>query len=302
LHSKHLEYFCKVVEYGSISRAAIYLGVNQSALSRHIRNLEDELGVQLLYRNGRGAVVTEHGHRLLVRARRALEEIDLAKQEAANARSSGLERLVLGFTPTVARLLVKPVAVELTSMFPAIQLRFVEGFSTELVEALDTNKIDIAVLYEGRDVSRIISESLVTERLSLVTGPGFSGLSEETATTALGEIPLILPSPAHSLRRLVELKCAEHGIKIQVRAEADSLESILGLVKADLGATILPRAAVIEEIARGELRSSELVGPAVTRTMALATPTNHPPVSNISIVTRLISNILRESNKRSEKP
>ena len=71
MNSQHLEYFCKVAEFGSFSRAAIFLGINQSALSRHVRNLERDLGIQLFYRNGRGVVLTEFGERLLARAARA---------------------------------------------------------------------------------------------------------------------------------------------------------------------------------------------------------------------------------------
>jgi LysR family transcriptional regulator, nitrogen assimilation regulatory protein len=63
MNSQHLEYFCKVAEFGSFSRAAIFLGINQSALSRHVRNLERDLGIQLFYRNGRGVVLTEFGER-----------------------------------------------------------------------------------------------------------------------------------------------------------------------------------------------------------------------------------------------
>jgi LysR family nitrogen assimilation transcriptional regulator len=75
MHSQQLDYFCKVAECGSFSWAAIAIGINQSAVSRHVRNLEESLKAQLFYRNGRGVLLTEVGKRLFDRASRALREI-----------------------------------------------------------------------------------------------------------------------------------------------------------------------------------------------------------------------------------
>ena len=103
MHSQHLEYFCKVAEYGSFSRAAISLGINQSALSRHVRNLEVGLGIALFYRNGRGVILTEDGERLRERASRVLKEITLAKQEANDARAGVVGSVIVshGETPGI---------------------------------------------------------------------------------------------------------------------------------------------------------------------------------------------------------
>lgn len=298
MHSQHLEYFCKVVEFGSLSRAAIALGINQSALSRHIRNLEEELGVQLLYRNGRGVIMTDSGKRLLERATRALDEIALAKQEAALARSGGLESLVLGMTPTVARILVKPLALQLIKAFPNVQLRFLEGFSGHLTEWLDAGRLDLAVLYQGRGTGGITPDKIFTERLSIVCSTRAPALGAQTPSARLSEFQLILPSAPHGLRRLVEAVATSLRIRLDVRIEADSFESILSLVRANLGATILPSAAIRDELQRGELQSSMLVDNEVTRTLVLATPTNRPPVTDLSTVTKLV----RQELKRAAEP
>ncbi len=149
MHSQHLEYFRKVAEYGSFSRAAVSLGINQSALSRHVRNLEVGLGIALFYRNGRGVILTEDGKRLLCRAMRVLKEIELAKQEANDARAGVYGSVTIGLTPTVGRVLTLPLAKKLTGKFSNIRLRFVEGFSAHLLEWLDTGSVDMAVLYQG---------------------------------------------------------------------------------------------------------------------------------------------------------
>ena len=239
MNSQHLEYFCKVAEFGSFSRAAIFLGINQSALSRHVRNLERDLGIQLFYRNGRGVVLTEFGERLLTRAARALEEIALAKQEAVHARTETIESVVIGMTPTVGRVLIQPLARELTTAFPNIKLRFMEGFSGHLLEWLDAGRLDLAVLYQGWSGGRLHAEHLINERLCLVSSKKAKKLKPKTPTAELADVSLILPSAPHGLRRLVDLAAADLKIPLKIGIEADSFESILSLVKDNLGSTVL---------------------------------------------------------------
>jgi LysR family nitrogen assimilation transcriptional regulator len=293
LHSQHLEYFCKVAEFGSFSRAAIFLGINQSALSRHVRNLEQDLGISLFYRNGRGVILTEHGERLLARAMRALEEIALARQEAVNARSDAIESVVIGMTPTVARLLVQPLARELTSAFPRIKLRFMEGFSGHLLEWLDAGRLDLAVLYQGWRGGRAHTEHLVTEKLFLISSMSAKKLRRKTPTAELQNLSLILPSGGHGLRRLVDLLAADEKLDLKVGIEADSFESILAVVKDNLGSTILPAYSIQEELARGQLQASLLVQPEVTRTLILATPTNRPPARGLAHIAKVIKKELK---------
>ncbi len=293
MNSQHLEYFCKVAELGSFSRAAVFLGINQSALSRHVRNLERDLGMMLFYRNGRGVVLTEFGERLRARAQRALEEIALAKQEAVNARSNTVESVMIGMTPTVGRLLIRPLARQLTSTFPSIKLRFMEGFSGHLVEWLDAGRLDVAVLYQTWGGGRVRTEELLSERLCLVASAKAKKMRRSTSTSELGNIPLILPSVPHGLRRLVDLIAADHKIDPQIVIEADSFEAILSLVKENMGATILPVVSIQDELARGQLQASRLVEPDVMRTLVLATPTNRAPIRGLSQIVKSIKHELK---------
>lgn len=293
MNSQHLEYFCKVAEFGSFSRAAIFLGINQSALSRHVRNLERDLGIQLFYRNGRGVVLTEFGERLLARAARALEEIALAKQEAVNARTETIESVVIGMTPTVGRVLIQPLARELTGAFPNIKLRFMEGFSGHLLEWLDAGRLDLAVLYQGWSGGRLHSEHLIDERLCLVSSKKAKKLKPKTPTAELADVSLILPSAPHGLRRLVDLAAAELKIPLKIGIEADSFESILSLVKDNLGSTVLPAVSIQDELARGQLQASLLIKPEVTRSLILATPTNRPPVRGLAQISKAIKRELK---------
>jgi LysR family nitrogen assimilation transcriptional regulator len=288
MHSQQLDYFCKVAECGSFSRAAIAIGINQSAVSRHVRNLEESLKAQLFYRNGRGVLLTDVGKRLFDRASRALREIDAAEDEVLNSGKDVVSSVVIGMTPTVSRVLVQPMARQLLSAFPAIKLRFVEGFSGTLVEWLDAGRIDIAILYSGRGSAGMNPELLVKERLCLVASAKEPKLRMKTPAAFLEKVPLILPSRTQGLRQLIEGIALEHNLKLNVIIEADSLGSLLALVKAGLGYTILPAAPIREELARRDVQASLLVQPEVTRTLILATPANRPKVRGLGQIAKVV--------------
>jgi LysR family nitrogen assimilation transcriptional regulator len=294
MNSQQLEYFCRVAEHGSISRAAVSFGINQSALSRHIRSLEAELGISLFYRNGRGVLLTEHGDRLLDRACKALEEIALAKQEALSARSDAAGQIIIGLTPTIGRVLVKPLATHFSSELSNIKLSFVEGLSWHLLEWLGAGRVDVAVVYQGWASNRLLSERLITERLCLVGAANIAKLGRKTQTKLLGRFPLILPSTPHGLRRLLDTVAHEQRFKLNVRIEADSLESILSLVKANLGYTVLPVAAIQSDLSAKQLQASLLVEPEVTRTLILVTPSGKPANPALGRVAKLIKSELKK--------
>ena len=293
MHSQHLEYFCKVAECGSFSRAAISLGINQSALSRHVRNLEEGLGIALFYRNGRGVILTEDGKRLLERASRVLREIALAKQEANDARSGVHGSVTIGLTPTVGRVLTLPLARKLTSKFSNVRLRFVEGFSAHLLEWLDAGSVDMAVLYQGWAAGRLLSEKVITEKLCLIASTKHKKLGRRTPTAQLARNSLILPSAPHGLRRLLDTVAREQKIMLNIPIEADSFDSILTLVIANLGCTVLPAAAIQDELSRNHLQASLLVEPEVTRTLILATPNHRPKVQGFGQIANAIKTELK---------
>jgi LysR family nitrogen assimilation transcriptional regulator len=293
MHSQHLEYFCKVAEHGSFSRAAVAIGINQSALSRHVRNLELDLGLSLFYRNGRGVALTEDGRWLLERIKPALREIALVKQEAIDARAGVLSSVTIGLTPTVGRMLVLPLAKRLASAFPNIRLRFVEGFSAHLLEWLDSGKVDMAVLYQGWAAGRLLSEKMITEKLCLIASTKRGKLGRRTAASELANFPLILPSAPHGLRRLLDTVALEQKIILTVPIEADSFDSILTLVIENLGCSVLPVGAIQDELARKQLQASLIVNPEVTRTLILVTPNNRPTVRGFSQIAKAIKTELR---------
>ena len=165
---KQLEYFVRVAELGSFTRAAQVLGVAQPALSRQVRLLEVELRQNLLTRNGRGATPTEAGQVLLEHGRGILHQVERAREELGRVRSGLSGRVALGLPPSVARVLTVPLTRAFRERLPQAQLSISEGLSTAMQENLLNGRLDIAVLYNASPVAGIELRPLITEELLLV--------------------------------------------------------------------------------------------------------------------------------------
>lgn len=285
MNQRDLECFVKVVDAGSFSQAAILLGRPQPALSRHIRDLETDLDTALLYRNGRGVVLTEAGRRLYTRATSIL--IQIAEARAEVMTRGGPATANIGLPGSLSRVLSAPLAAALAAAHPGIGLRFVDACNGHLLEWLADNRLDVALLYATEASQRLAAEPLMSERMHLVCRAGQEAPAPSVPATALTDYPLVLPSRQHGLRQQVALWAMRHGIELRIRAEGDALSSVLQLVEAGLGSTVLPASAVRAKVERGILQASLIVGPYFTRHIVMAAPVNRPTSKELLRIVRM---------------
>lgn len=166
---KQLEYFVRVAELGSFTRAAAALDVAQSALSRQIRLLEVELRQNLLVRNGRGATPTEAGRLLVEHGRGILHQMARAREDMDRMRGGLSGRVAIGLPNSVARVMTVPLTRAFRQELPEARLSISEGLSGAILEGLVSGRLDIVVLYNAQpsrdiDVSHLIDEDLVLVR------------------------------------------------------------------------------------------------------------------------------------------
>ena len=210
---KQLEYFVRVAELGSFTRAAIALDVAQPALSRQVRLLEVELRQNLLTRHGRGAIPTEAGQLLLEHGRGILHQVALARDELRAARGALAGRVSIGLPPSLSKLITVPLAHAFRAALPQAQLTLTEGFSLLMLEGLRAGNLDMAVLYNPEKSPELEMTTLHKEELVLISprasvkpagakpsrarppgakhsGAGASGLRTASATPPAGAIPV----------------------------------------------------------------------------------------------------------------
>lgn len=249
---KQLEYFVRVAELGSFTRAAQVLGIAQPALSRQVRLLEVELRQNLLVRNGRGATPTEAGQLLLEHGRGILHQVERAREELSRVRTGLAGKVAVGLPPSISRVLTVPLTRAFRQKLPQAQLSISEGLSTAMQENLQSGRLDIALLYNPSPLQGLEYSPLMQEELVLVQ-PRPPGLAEDPPPPpidlqALAQLPLVIPSRPNAVRMRIESALAELQAKPLIALEIDGVAAILDLVADGAGYAILSRNAVKHSI------------------------------------------------------
>ncbi len=301
MNSDDLECFIRVANCGSISRAAMELGTDQSTVSRQMARLEAASETRLFHRSGRGVVLTDAGLALFEQARKVMAALEEAKQAIHSFSEQGPARVVIAAQPTIARMAYGAVGKALKKKFPKTRLRFVEGLGMHMVEWLATGEVDIAILYVPMHTGGLKVDPLLREPIRLVVPAGYSHIGAEFNVRQLGQVPLILPSTPHGLRLLAESLAQKAGVSLDIAMECDASTNVTRrLVEEGCGCTLLPLASVMDEVAKGSLRTARLTGPEVMREVAIATARNRPPVTQLwgvmQTIRQEVTQIVAEGN------
>jgi LysR family tcuABC transcriptional regulator len=240
---RQLRYFVRVLELGSISRAALDLALVQSALSQQISRLESELATRLLQRTSKGVVATEAGMAFFREAQLTLRHADQAVRAAQLSRLTGA--VSVGLAPTTAAVLGLPLIRAMRERYPDVRLHMVEGMSGHLTSMLNSRQLDLTILFDTQAARRWSVLPLVEEKLFLIQAKSDdTTVANRTRMADLKDIPLILPTGTHGLRSALDAAFVRTKFKPQLAAEIDSLAMTMAAVEAGLGSTVQPWAAL----------------------------------------------------------
>lgn len=286
---KQIEYFLRVAERRSFSRAAEMLDVAQPTLSRQVRLLEQELGQHLLYRNGRGVEPTEAGLRFVEHARALLALAERAREDLRSLRETPAGKVSVGLPPRIARVLTPPLVQAFRREFPGASIAVAEGLSAQVREWLLAGRVDLALLYDPAPSPQLACESLFREDLVLAAAPGARPvLPARVAVKDLGAYPLVLPSPPNAIRTLVDSVCRAQGVRLQVAAEVDAVQTIVELAAQGDACAILPRSAARGPAAEHALALADIVAPRIVNNLVLATARHRPSTRLASATAKLV--------------
>ncbi|MCC6532603.1 MAG: LysR family transcriptional regulator [Burkholderiales bacterium] len=273
---KQLEYFVRVAELGSFTKAAMVISVAQPTLSRHVRQLEVELRHNLFNRNGRGISLTDQGSLFLAHARGILEQCDRARQQLDYMEDTPTGRVVIGVPPIVGRVLTTHLAGTFRERFPHASLAIIEGKSWSIQEWLVHGRVDIGVWYSPAPSPHIEITPLIEKHLWLISPAGALPDDATVDVRDLGRFPLILPSQPSTQRSLMEAAAAKAGTQLNVHLEVDGSSFILELVNQGHGHTTLPRYVMQESSYAGRLQANLIVRPELTTTLCYAVSSQRP--------------------------
>ena len=277
---KQIEYFVRVAELGSFTRAAVVLNIAQPALSRQVRLLEVELRQTLLVRNGRGAIPTEAGKVLLEHGRGILHQVERAREELGRVRGALAGRVAIGLPTSVARVMTVPLTRAFRQELPEVGLSISEGLSGAILGGLNSGHLDLVVLYNAQpsretDVAHLLDEDLVLVRarppgLLEDPPPGPIALSE------VAQLPLVIPTRPNAIRMHVESEMAQIGCTPQVALEIDGVSAILDLVADGAGCAVLSRNALLNSPRPSAYTAQAIGTPPLRIALSLATSLQRP--------------------------
>lgn len=242
---RQLRYFARVVEAGSITKAAADLGIAQSALSHQISKLESELSVRLLQRMTKGIVPTAAGMAFFREAQLVLRHAEQAVRSAQDSRLTG--SVTIGLAPTTMSMLGLSLINEMHRRYPDVRLHLVESLSGHLTNMLNIRQIDLAILFNINAARHWTITPLVEEKVFYIQSRAVrNAISDLQAIdiTDLQDIPLILPTSMHGLRSTIDQFMTRSNTTPRLQLEIDSLAMLMEAVVNGIGGTLQPAAAL----------------------------------------------------------
>lgn len=278
---RQLKYFVRIIELGSVSRAAADLFIAQPALSHQISNLEEELKVKLMARSVRGVTATEAGNVFYRHARAVLRQIERMRTDVQHAGDHPQGLVSVGMPTSAATMLAPALIAGARARYPDIQLQITESLSGHLQELVVNGRIEMSLLFERPDSDNARERTgqakasghldvrpLLQEELFLLTASGQAGGETDISLAQAAQYPFVMPGRANVTRQIVNTAFEDAGHTMTLLAELDSLATIKSVVASGVGATILSSSAL--QGSEG-LIARRIVEPVLTRKVVLCT-------------------------------
>src|SRR5262245_459983 len=248
---RRLEVFVKVAELGSFSRAAEALFLTQPTVSEHVRALEEDLGVQLLDRLGRGAAPTPAGQLLLGYARRILIMTREARQAVDKFQGRLFGELVVGGSTIPGEYILPALIGQFKTKYPDISISLRVGSSQQVSGWVEEGRVEIGVV-GARPGSRVlVARELMADRMVIVVPADHPWSRRESVTLAeIRAEPLVLRERGSGTREALERALAEAGTDLtafRVAGEMGSTQAVKQAVRAGIGVTLISKLAVEDE-------------------------------------------------------
>ena len=270
MDTHRLEYFLRIADEGSITRAANMLGIAQPALSRQLRLLEEDLGVTLFRRTRQGVDLTEEGQHLRDSTAAPLRQLERAVKFAGSPLARLERGMVLGMPETTAEVLAAPLLTCLTEAFPAVTFSVTVGNTDHLVDAMLKGTVDVALINPTTD-DRVFYHELLAEDLVVVGGPQ-SGLNQSRPVPfrELVKLPLVVPRSPTGIGNVLQKAALRAEATFRCRTTTDSLVVMKLLIEAGLVYGVLPLSAFRREADSARLHFAPVCEPVLTQHLGVA--------------------------------
>lgn len=263
-----LRYVCAVADTGNFSRAAERCQIAQPSLSQQILKLEEDLGAKLFDRLGRSVRLTEAGRAFVRHARAILEEVEAARSSVAGKNADLRGTVTVGAIPTVGPYLMPSYTTDFARKYPDAKLRIIEDTTSVLVEGLRDLSIDVAILALPLRHKDLELFPMRTEPLFAVLKKDHPrAAAESLALKELRGEPFVMLRDGHCFRDLSIGTCTRARITPNIAFESGQFSSLLGMVAAGVGVSLIPEMAIDRNVGCRYVRLSDTQA---TRTIVAA--------------------------------
>lgn len=293
INLRQLQYFRKVIEAGNITAAAEALNLAQPALGAQIRQLEKELGTELLVRHSRGVSSTEAGKLLYRHACQITDAVEQARHDVLALRSSKTIQLRLGVCPSMIQVLGTNLLIDARSALPGVLISLEEERSPVLLSALEAGQLDFVFAYDVKDTVDLERRALLEEDFLLVNAPARASGSGEIGFAEALQCELAIGGERSPIRNAIEAEARRLGMSVKIAFEVHSVLSMKAIVAGGLAATIMPYSLVSREVEDGTLVCRRIARPQITRTLFMAWPRANRPVLDYPLVLGHLDKLVR---------
>jgi LysR family nitrogen assimilation transcriptional regulator len=272
---RQLRYFLRVCELGSITRAASELHIAQPALGLQVRSLEEAFGDALLERGPGGVTVTPAGLLVMEWAKQVVEQERAVKQAVRDLSGPERASLALGLTPSLTYMLARRIVEVMAERLPKAAVRISEGLSQNLVEWVESSRIDLALTFEPLHSKALVAVPVLRERLFYLSKSG-----EGNAPISLAQVlerPLAVADEQNSMRQAIETAAQSIGRPVRVMHEISSQQVAKEIARAGIAGAITPFGGTTREQEADELSVRMIAEPMIERTLFLVRPAKALP-------------------------
>ena len=296
---KQLRYVEALSRHGHFGRAAQACAITQPALSMQIRELEETLGTALFERGARHVTLTGFGEEFAARARQIMRSVDELDSLARAARDRLAGPLRLGVIPTVAPYLLPTLIRQLTANHPGLDIRVRETVTQRLIEALADGELDAAIVALPVSEPALTEVALFDEEFLLVRPVGEASRPVPDVET-LREMRLLLLEEGHCFREQALSFCETEGKPPREIVSGSALATLVQMVGAGIGVTLIPRMAVAVETRSAPVCVTRFPEPRPARTVGMIWRRTSPLAAQFETVSEAVrqsAETLREADR-----
>lgn len=295
---RQIKYFIEVAKREHVTEAADALNVAQSAVSRQIFNLEEELGVDLFIRKGRSIKLTAIGKVFLKHMEQAINTIDDARQIVNEYTDPEMGTIQIGFPSSIATYILPTAISAFRKEYPHVKFSLNQSSYHGLAEAITKGDVNIALLGPvPKETPEFKGAILFTENIVALL-PNHHRLAKMSSLTLndLRDESFVLFPEGYILRELIVKDCQRIGFTPKVSFEGEDIDSIKGLVSAGLGVSLIPEITLVDNVPRATVMIP-IEEPKITRTVGMIIPTDRTLLPTEKLFYEFLKNFFRRLEK-----